>query len=427
MHETLPKTFLKSFMVLLMSPEVHDVAAILSKIELSEPEQKDICSRLKPWGTNRWKSLYKRAKNEVVIPQIYKNLQYMEETPPLWNQVKASYYNAWIHKQNLLSESKNVASALSQHSVEFLFLKGMAVDNLYKTTWRAMADIDILVEDFTSAKESLSEIGYTVDDMWAGCQGKFGVANLYCLERKTKVDLHFGEYPVHSLGSFHLPLWKRKRQGEVPCISYEDSMLALASHVFNHGFYLMRDINDVYVILQEELDWQYIRTQAHHFHLEKPLCTLLRAAAAVYDIHIDCTCTGSFLYRYGRRTHILQHLLQLHHLLLFSQMKSLLRYPGYCISSYLFDSGSIIDPPWIGRASPRWINRTDRKRLFTADEDAFRSAFGSDTTMLHDMCFILDNGEIYIEKQNLQKKDIVRGKEIMRGVLNEGAEKNTGI
>jgi hypothetical protein len=412
-------------MVLMMSPELHDVAATVSKITLSEEEQETISTCVKRWTTSQWKSLYKRAQREVVIPQVYTNLQYLEE-PPLWNQVKASYYNAWVHKQNLLSESKRVAALFLQHNVEFLFLKGMVLDNLYRPTWRAMADIDILVKDFTHAKESLSEIDYILDDMWTANQGEFGVANLYCVERKTKIDLHFGEYPVHSLGSFHLPLWERKRGGEIPMLSYEDNLLVLASHVFNHGFYLMRDINDTYVMLQENLDWQYVTTRAQELSLEPPLCVLLKAAASVYGIDGGHDCSGSFLYTYGCRRHFLQQVLQLHHLLLFSQVKNLLSYPWYCVSSCISGSKSVIDPPWTGRASPRWINRIDRKRLCNADEHAFRSSF-SDAAVQHGMRFIFDSNGVYIEKQDLQEKDIERARDCVEGEFNERANRNAKL
>lgn len=425
MQEKLSKRFLASSKVLIMSPNVHDVAAIASKITLSEQEQTAVFNQVNSWNTEKWKSLFKRAQVEVVIPQVYSNLNNLEVKPSLWNNIKALYYNAWVHKQNLLSESKKVADLFSHRGVAFLFLKGLVVDSLYQGSWRAMADIDVLVKDFDGARKSLSEVGYILDNMWAAEQGEFGVADLYCLERKTKIDLHFGEYPVHSLGSFHLPVWERRTPGE-PAMSYEDTLLVLAAHVFNHGFYLMRDINDVYVMLQKELDWQYIAENAQLFHLEKPLCMLLKAAASVYDIRLDYVCdnTFSFLYKYGRRRHSLQGLLQPHHILIFSQMKNLVLYPGYWVYSSLFDTKRIIDPPWVGKASPSWINRVDRKQLCNMDEKTFHSIFSSDTAVRQDMRFIFEQGRVYIEKQNLQEKDIERAREIVRCALKK-AEHST--
>ncbi len=401
-----------------MSPNLHEVAAIVSKIALSEEEQKVISSQVNSWNTEKWKSLFKRAQVEVVVPQVYKNLSNLEVNPPIWNDIKALYYKAWVHKQNLLSESRKVADLFSHQGIPFLFLKGLAVDSLYHESWRAMADIDVLVKDAEIARRSLSEIGYILDDMWVAEQGRFGVANLYCLERKTKIDLHFGEYPVHSLGSFHLPIWKRSIPGR-SAMSYEDTLLVLAAHVFNHGFYLMRDINDVYLILQNELDWQYMTENAQTLHLKKPLSVLLRAAASMYDIHLDDVDRSafSFLYKYGRRRHLLQGLLQLHHLLVFSQTKNLVLYPGYWGYSYLFDTGHIVDPPWIGKAAPYWINRMDRKRLCDVDEKAFRSVFGSNTAVRRDMRFIFEQSGLYVEKQDLQKKDMERAREFVRSAV----------
>ena len=399
-----------------MSPSLHDTVAFASKAVLSEKEQKDVLDQAKMWSTDEWKSLGMRAQDEVVIPQIYRNLEQLPEKPPMWDKIKALYYNTWMHKQNLLSESRRAAHVLSECGVEFLFLKGMVVDSLYKQSWRAMADIDILVKDLDRAEKALFEAGYELDDLWAASNGAFGVANLYCIARKDKIDLHFGEYPVHSLGAFHLPLWERMILNEFPTLSYEDNLLVLVSHVFNHGFYIMRDINDVYVMVQKELDWTYIMQRAKELRLEKPLCALLKAAESVYKIDLDMDCRGSFLYKYGSRKHLFQGLLQPHHLLLFSHVKEFVSYPVFYICSLVFNNESIIDPPWIGRASPAWISRSDRKRLCDMDEHMFHSVCGkNDTVLVGSMKIIFERGVIYVEKQNLQKKDLERAKKIVRG------------
>lgn len=415
MHGKLSRTWSESSWVRTVSPDLYDVPAAVSKIALSEEEQEVISRKVTSWSTRAWNSLFKRAQEEVVIPQVYKNLSDLEIRPPMWNDVKGLYYNAWVHKQNLLSEAKKVGDVLSHQGISFLFLKGLAVDSQYQGSWRAMADIDVLVKDFEPAQKSLSGIGYILDDMWTAEQGRFGVGNLYCRERKTKIDLHFGEYPVHSLGSFHLPVWERCRPGE-PVTSLEDTLLVLAAHVFNHGFYLMRDINDVYVILQNELDWQYVTQNAKAYHLEKPLSMLLKAAASVYGVHINDVCKSRFslLYQYGRRRHTFQGLLQLHHLVVLSHMKKLASYPGYWCASHLTTAHHVIDPPWIGRASPSWINRTDRKRLGDMSKEVFHSIFGGNTAAEQGMHFMCEQGGVYVEKRDLQEKDLERAKGIIR-------------
>lgn len=400
-----------------MVPRLRDDISILSKIAISEKEQKRIYKTIRTWSIHEWRTLLKRAQDEVVISQVYKNLEQLEKKPSVWNSIKALYYNAWAHKQNLLSESKIVADFLSQHGIDFLFIKGIVVDSLYTKSWRAMADIDILVEDFQGAKEVFLEHGYFLDEMWNGNNEQFGAANLYCAERKAKVDLHFGEYPVHSLGTFHLPLKERCIQGEIPTISYEDNLLVLASHIFNHGFYLMRDINDAYVMLQKELDWKYIVESAKNLRLKEVLYVLLKAASSMYNIRVDDIegKSSSFLYKYGQRKHFLQHVLQLHHLFFFSQIKKVISYPGYAAYSCFFSSGDIIDPPWVGIAPPQWINRVDRKFLCSIDEQV-HAFFITDNP--HNMRFIVERGNLYVEKQNLQKKDMKRAKKIVRGAKN---------
>lgn len=413
--------------VLTVSPNLHDIAAIASKIALSEEEQEFITNRVNSWDAEKWKSLSRRAQTEVVIPQVYKNFSVMDINPPMWNDIKALYYNTWVHKQNLLSEAKKVEDSFSHQEIPFLFLKGLAVDSLYHEGWRAMADIDILVKDFEAARKSLSEIGYVLDDMWIAQQGEFGVANLYCLKRKTKIDLHFGEYPVHSLGSFHLPIWERRNPSE-PSMSHENILLVLAAHVFNHGFYLMRDINDVYLLVQNEIDWHYVAEWAQTLHLEKPLSFLLKAAISVYDIHPDYMCKSafSFLYKYGRRRHLFQRLLQLHHLLILSHAKNLVSYPRYVGHSYFSDTRHIIDPPWIGKASPRWINRIDRKRLCDMGEEAFDSILGSKPLEVQDMRFVFEQSGLYVEKQDLQEKDMERARRIIRSAARK-ADHNIAV
>jgi hypothetical protein len=173
---------------------------------------------------------------------------------------------------------EEIRKVLSKHDVDFLFIKGGAVAELYSGYTRQLGDLDILVKDWHNAMQciqTLFDCGWSLRGIereapWITRLDNKDLdhSNLYAHlnlvknygEDEVIIDLHTTTILVGMTGKLFSDVWNRM-DGRSVIPTKEDNLLILIAHAATHGYFLLKDLNDAYLIistLREKLDWDYI-------------------------------------------------------------------------------------------------------------------------------------------------------------------------
>jgi hypothetical protein len=178
---------------------------------------------------------------------------------------------------------------------EMIFIKGSALSILYPKFYnRDLADIDILISNFSDLWSVLKNTKktYNQDRLKIYTYAKGEVSGSIDLTPKKStdspsIDIHISAFPIWGAIKYECDLWDRKIEtsfGYIP--SWEDSLLLIVAHVTKQWFYRLRDLNDIFVIINEKsinLDWNYIYIKAREVNLFDILVFLLKETQRVYQ------------------------------------------------------------------------------------------------------------------------------------------------
>jgi len=232
--------------------------------------------------------IIKNRVGEIVLKNCYfindKKLRKLENS--LKNKLSNTYECVSIEKLNKMLKYFN--------NDNLLFIKGTALCKLYpKEYTRYQVDIDLIV--------------HSIDDMWDILRKnknwyRYDRLKLYTSFNHTLsasidlypkeegipyVDVHVNPFEIWGSISYKSKMWDRKIKNEnyyVP--SYEDMLLLIASHIGTQWMYRIRDINDVYILLNKKLDWKYINDTAKVNNLTSILKVLFSKIKKMYNIDL---------------------------------------------------------------------------------------------------------------------------------------------
>lgn len=267
-------------------------------LSILEPKSIDVNEVIKIIDTYELnvKLFVTEAMRNRVLPQVYYNIQYIEEklsvTKSFFYTVKrnmlANYSNI-IDRNCYLNSLKSVISHILQIEKNVIFVKGVSLQNLYLNytkTYRQMVDVDFLIQKIYSLWKfliSAKTLGYAIDN---NVTLKFSPIS-FSENGSTIIPSSFiqlcyvtfyskSNSPIMAIESkyfnpnFHKPYLLRtpfleNRQKilfgsiELDVPSFSDTTYLLIHHILLHNYIKLNWINDLYLLSSKtHLDWEYI-------------------------------------------------------------------------------------------------------------------------------------------------------------------------
>lgn len=255
-------------------------------------------------------------------------------------------------KQRIESELKHLDLAAQQAGVPVLLVKGCSIPWLltdYEV--REQNDIDIAVPDLSAMWRLIDVLikqGYEVASeenpwvqkfIWRGEPVYCGHITLMG-PGQVYVDIHTHSMSFGQAEMLDIPLWEQcikleqTAGGELYVPRVEDAFLFLIAHSYNHGYFTMKDLNDVYLMFTQyegRFDWSYVWEQAVNNSLQKGIvdALFLLQAHFGYDAQHLFAAQGWPLDQQGFAIHGLEPIddwIMYHHMLDIAQRKQDLEY-----------------------------------------------------------------------------------------------------
>jgi hypothetical protein len=236
------------------------------------------------WNHNRLAKLRREIQLEKVTLQAYRNaslLNQQQETKALRHLMDAlqeEYEKRCAFSERVMPRVRvEVVHILEQADVNFLFIKGSSLEAYPHGYLRQMNDLDLIVEtwdDLFLAARALEAQGYqhaeTLHSPWVMRISSSGkpetqmVGRLFLARHEgdhlIELDLHLAPFAIASTGVLVCDMWERAQAQRSTIPTPEDKLLVLLAHAANHGYFLIKDFNDVYTVLEwhkETFDWDY--------------------------------------------------------------------------------------------------------------------------------------------------------------------------
>jgi hypothetical protein len=251
------------------------------------------------------KQLVKLANFHKAQPQVYMNLSSLslassatiDNAKLIIDAIHPAVENNSTRVELLKIALQDLSEALP--SIPVVGLKGICVEDLYneRTGERMLADADIFVqlENLWELLATLIRRGYSVDKLRLGhykmYRGNPDLPQTYGICPTTKesdngpiyLDIHIGAFP--SCGEGLIPISKDDLfcQNGIWFPKLEKTISIFLAHIIRQGFCRLRDINDLYLLLQQpEIKYATLTQGLQSEHLEEIFKAMLRLVAAFY-------------------------------------------------------------------------------------------------------------------------------------------------
>jgi hypothetical protein len=251
------------------------------------------------------------VRRQKVWPQVYDNLRILSERSDgelfrEFNKISNDREKVWMVDYS--SMIWKVFSILEELNERVMVFKGGALLGLYPDSApRWMFDVDILLPNVRTSWETLNKLhdyGYAFDkrvnvvlqrtqDMKGGTQKRLIDGGAVLVPRdKVKgleLDVKLGWFSM----SLSCDVFGRSKpfEGKWKHLSYpspDDSLLIIIAHGIIHGSLWLRDINDIWLLLQKyghEIDKEYILYHAKRSCISSCLGHALGMVKNIYGCH----------------------------------------------------------------------------------------------------------------------------------------------
>jgi len=237
------------------------------------------------WTNNSRNAMLRIIRQEKVVLQAYRNAylinseQRLKVLEDIVGDLREEYEERRHFVEAIVPKVRvEIAACLNQAQVNFMFIKGSSLDPYPNDHIRQLGDLDIIVEnwdDLFRVAQAIEAQGYAQDSSEAEAAWILRIAsdgdldrqlvthiNLVRSENKQSIvlDIHSAPFVVGPSGFLVSDMWARAyRQGAV-VPTPEDKLLILVAHAVNHGYFLIKDYNDAYATLHQQInvfDWEY--------------------------------------------------------------------------------------------------------------------------------------------------------------------------
>jgi len=237
------------------------------------------------WDQGTVDELVRQIRQEKVIPQVYRNACLLNEQQgsailhSLVDSLRDEYERRSGFSRDIVPLIRTeITHILEQADIDFLFIKGSSLEAYPYGYLRQMNDFDLILENwngFLLAVRALAAQGYSLaatetEAPWMTrltCSGSMDAQLVghitlirYEYNRRIYLDVHCAPFQVGPTGMLMCDLWERLDAQGTTIPTPEDKLLILVAHAVNHGYFLIKDLNDVYAVLhkhKDTFDWHY--------------------------------------------------------------------------------------------------------------------------------------------------------------------------
>lgn len=195
-------------------------------------------------------------------------------------------------------EEKEIKKILNKYDLnekKILFIKGSAIGKYYPEKYnRNTADIDLIIRDLDYFVKVLEKLGkdfeYNRLKIYINNKKEFtGSIDLEPRDTNSNlvpIDIHLLNYFIWGGIDFPEKIWDDVQIKDSVLIPSINSMVVmLVAHFSNQWKYRMRDVNDLYIMMNNpEIDWKEVNLLAEELNLKNMLIGLLMEVKKVYDL-----------------------------------------------------------------------------------------------------------------------------------------------
>jgi hypothetical protein len=259
-----------------------------------------------------WEIVLKLADRHGVSSLLYQNLARVNDAVPIQvNDSLRKSYEQNLHKSLFLTrELFRVLDYLDGLSASALPYKGIVLSEIYygDIALRRAGDMDLFVRahDVARIKNAMRELGYISrvaipahaegEYIASGYEATFDSPagkNLLELQWALQPRFYAVDFDMEGLFERSVEVTVVGRRLRTP--SSEDLLLVLSLHAAKHVWERLIWLCDIAQVVKQELDWEWIRAQAHKLGIERILCMTLLLANRLLGAVIPAAIEGAIL------------------------------------------------------------------------------------------------------------------------------------
>lgn len=243
------------------------------KVTLTEDEINNLPKVLKSMTKEDYQFLSDHTMNSFVLSNIIKYCP--NEINKNW---KATSY--LIQKNEITTNYfKEIKNYISKNSLSIYSVKGFVTQKYYEDpALRIHSDFDLIAE---TEEDAFKLMYYLLNDGFTIRPNLFSIKEMYDKRKNSErisghfhlqkiiddmynfeIDLTFPGFPINRVELFYPKI-------ECNSISIESQIVVTLLHLFKHSNIYMKDINDLYYMLHENIDFKYLNALIKNHNLFK--------------------------------------------------------------------------------------------------------------------------------------------------------------
>jgi len=208
-------------------------------------------------------------------------------------------------RRNMLEYFRELARLAEQHGLRLMPIKGLSLMFLLPDySLRSLNDLDYVLPDLPALLTWVRILQDRGLGMPEGSEAPRLLYSTTARHLKPTLEAHFAVYGGDYKHDIHsrclsaagplvgLDLWSRSRRVEVGGVSIsvptpEDAILILLGHVVDHGYFTLKDFNDLYSVLAalgHSLDWDYLFAKLQENGLDLPFAYMVSFLEREYHL-----------------------------------------------------------------------------------------------------------------------------------------------
>ena len=261
----------------------------LGKIVLKEKDKENLKKVCKDMNKEDYQFLSDHTMNSFVLQHI------IENCPELLNEYwKAPAY--LIQKNEVTSKQFEVIrDYIINNRLNIYFVKGYVSQKYYENPYlRIHSDYDIISNSSKDAFElttyllkngftirpnlfSIKNMNYKGEDV---VTGHFHLQKIIDDMYMFELDITFPGFPINRVDIFYPKLNNNE-------ISIEDQIIVTLLHLFKHSNIYMKDINDLYYMLNRKINLKYLKEKIDEYKLNEFLSVAVMYISKEYPINAE--------------------------------------------------------------------------------------------------------------------------------------------
>lgn len=261
----------------------------LGKIILKDEDKENLKKVCKDMNKEDYQFLSDYTMNSFVLQHIIDNC------PELLNENwKSSAY--LIQKNEITSKQfEIIREYIINNGLNIYFVKGYVSQKFYENPYlRIHSDYDIIAN---SSKDAFELTTYLLKNGFTIRPNLFSIKNMnhkgedvvtghFHLQKiiddmyMFELDITFPGFPINRVDIFYPKLNNNE-------ISIEDQIIVTLLHLFKHSNIYMKDINDLYYMLNREIDLKYLKEKIDEYKLNEFLSVAVIYICKEYPINTE--------------------------------------------------------------------------------------------------------------------------------------------